>query len=65
MNEKALKKIRLIRLSKEISQDFIAEELGVSQSHYSKMEKGERNINLSQLEKIAKVLNVSIQELFN
>ena len=65
MNEKALKKIRLIRLSKEISQEFIAEELGVSQSHYSKMEKGGRNINVSQLEKIAKVLNVTIQELFN
>lgn len=46
-------------------QEFIALELEISQSHYSKMEKGKRNINLMQLEKIAKVLGVMIQELFN
>lgn len=64
MNEKVLKNIRLIRLSKEISQEYIAEELGISQSHYSKMEKGERNINLMQLEIIAKVLKVKTKDFY-
>lgn len=44
-----------IRHSKNLSQDEMASKLGISQSLYSKIEKGERNITDSLLERINKV----------
>ena len=56
-------KIRLHRLRKKINQEDMAGYLGISQRAYSKIETGETQIKLDRLEEIAKLLNVSINEL--
>ena len=46
------KKIRISRLEKTYKQEYMAEELGISQSAYSKIERGETDITVSQLRKL-------------
>jgi len=55
-------KIRKIRREKNISQEHIALELGITQSHYSKIENGKVDIKMSQLLQIAKILDVDVKE---
>ena len=38
-------KVRKLREFKDISQDYMAEQLGISQSHYSRIENGERKLD--------------------
>lgn len=49
-------KIQLIREERKISQEQLAQAIGCSQSALSNYEKGKRRIYLSQLEKLAEVL---------
>jgi len=49
-------KIQMIREEKKISQEQLAQAIGCSQSALSNYEKGKRRIYLSQLEKLAEVL---------
>ena len=57
-------KIRFLRESQGISQEFLASELGISQKTLSRMENGQTEISINQLKGIAKVLGVSATELF-
>lgn len=57
-------KIRFLRESQGLSQEFLAGELGISQKTLSRMETGETDISVNQLKSIAKVLGVSATELF-
>ena len=57
-------KIRFLRESQGISQEFLANELGISQKTLSRMENGQTEISINQLKGIAKVLGVSATELF-
>jgi transcriptional regulator with XRE-family HTH domain len=57
------KKIRICRLTKTYKQEHMAEELGISQSAYSKIERGETDITVSQLRKIAVVLGLTLLDL--
>lgn len=52
------KKIRQIRLLRGYSQEYMAESLTVSQKAYSKYERGQTQITLNLLEKIANKLEV-------
>ena len=54
-------KVRKLREFRDISQDYMAEQLGISQSHYSRIEKGERTLDSEQLEKIAKLLETTVE----
>lgn len=56
-------KIRTARRSKNISQENIALELGITQSHYSKIENGKVEIKMSTLLQIASILEVDVKEL--
>jgi transcriptional regulator with XRE-family HTH domain len=49
-----------IRLSKKISQKTLAEKLGVNQSFVSKVESGERRLDLLELRQICSALGVSL-----
>jgi transcriptional regulator with XRE-family HTH domain len=56
--------IKNLRKSKGIVQDLIAEQIGVSRPQYSRLESGKAEFTISLLEKIAKVLDVSIADFF-
>ena len=58
-----VKNIREIRLQKSISQSAIADELGVDVAVISNIEKGKRELRVSELEKIAKVLRISVIDI--
>jgi transcriptional regulator with XRE-family HTH domain len=57
------KKIRISRLEKTYKQEYMAEEMGISQSAYSKIERGETDITVSQLRKIATILGLTLLDL--
>ncbi|WP_299249810.1 helix-turn-helix transcriptional regulator [uncultured Cytophaga sp.] len=58
-------KIRRIRVSKELTQDNLAYELGITKSAYSKIERDETNVSIARLTEIAKTLEVNIVDFFN
>jgi transcriptional regulator with XRE-family HTH domain len=55
-----VKNIFEIRKEKGVSQEVIADALDVDTSVVSNIEKGKRELKVSELEKIAKVLNVDV-----
>lgn len=57
--------IKRLRELKSITREVIAADLGMSVSGYSKLERGEVDITLSKVYKIAEILNVSIEQLLN
>lgn len=56
-------KIRKIRREKDFSQEYVAEQLGITQSHYSKVERGEVEITMSKLLQLAKLFEVEVKDL--
>lgn len=56
-------KIRLIRINKGLSQQYMAFELDISQAAYSKMERDEILISLPRLYEIAEIFKMSPFEL--
>ncbi|MDD3925819.1 MAG: helix-turn-helix transcriptional regulator [bacterium] len=58
------KRIREERLKLGISQEELAERAGLHRTYIGMIERGEKNITLRNIEKIAKALNISIQDLF-
>ncbi len=57
-------RIRQIREHKGISQEELAGRADLHRAYVGQIERGEKNIGLRNLEKIAKALNVKIAELF-
>ncbi len=56
-------KIRLIREAKGLTQEQVAEKLGVSSSVYGDIERGENDPKLSKLQKIAEAFEIELSEL--
>ena len=52
--------IKKIRLKKKLSQEYMAEQLGVSQTAYSLWEQGKRELTYNNLLRIAEVLGESV-----
>lgn len=57
--------IKKFRELKNMTREFVASELDMSVSGYSKIERGEIDLTLSKLQKIADVLAVSTSEILN
>lgn len=57
------KRVRTIRLRKQMSQGDIAKKLGVSANYVSQIERGIENLSLKGIEKLAKAIGVSVGEL--
>lgn len=55
--------IRRVRLDKGFTQDELCRKLGIDPSYLSNVESGNKNPTLATIEKIAKALDVSIDEL--
>ncbi len=57
--------IQELRLQKGIKQELMAEGLGISQSAYSRIESGQSKISIETLRKIATLLDVRVEMLFD
>lgn len=56
-------RIRELRLARGISQEALADEAGVHRTYMGSVERGERNISLENIIRIAKALRVRPYEL--
>lgn len=63
INEKVGFNIRLIREKRGLSQEKLAVLAGLHRVYIGQVERGEKNIGLKNLEKIANALNVNIRFL--
>lgn len=58
-------RIAQLRKKKKLSQQKFAYEADIERSYLSRIEKGEKNISLSTLEKITTALEISLQDFFD
>ena len=56
-------RIRELRLARGISQEALADEAGIHRTYMGSVERGERNISLENIVKIARALRVAPSEL--
>lgn len=57
-------KVKLYRLSQNLSQEELAEKSGLHRTYIGSIERGERNITLKNAENIAKALNQPLYQFF-
>lgn len=65
MKEKLAERIRMTRLMKSLSQQNMADELGITVASYSNIERGVTELTVVRLDSIAKILGVSLLSLIN
>ena len=69
MNEtrykKISEKIRIVRLTLGYSQEYMAQELSISQNVYSKNERNMKDVPLERVIQICEILNIPFEELLN
>ncbi|MES2576259.1 MAG: helix-turn-helix transcriptional regulator [Bacteroidota bacterium] len=63
MNKNISGNIRIIREMKNLTRDFVAAEMDMSTSGYGKIERGEIDLTISKIARIASILGVSISDL--
>lgn len=56
-------RVRDVRLTRRLSQEAFAEELGVSTRYLAGIERGERNLSLDSIDALAKQLEVEALQL--
>lgn len=59
------KKIQQIRKEQNLSQEKLAELADLHRTYIGMIERGEKNITLVNIEKIARALKVTISDIFN
>lgn len=64
ITEKLGKKIKKIRLKLQLSQEKFALSIAMDRTYFASVESGKRNISIKNIEKIAKGLNITLEELF-
>lgn len=57
------KRLREVRREKGISQEKLADLAGLHRTYVSSVERGERNISLANVERLAKALGVTLKDL--
>jgi transcriptional regulator with XRE-family HTH domain len=65
MDKTINEKIRLLRLERSFSQEYVAAMLNISQSYYGRIENGKRTISVDCLMKILSVFDVDYNTFFN
>src|SRR5262245_6778508 len=55
--------LRELRLKRKVSQEKLAADAGLHRTYVSSVERGERNISLENIDKLASALNVSLTEM--
>lgn len=61
--EKFGKRVRDERLKQGLSQEQLAEKAGLHRTYIGMIERAEKNITLINIEKVAKALEISVEEL--
>lgn len=62
MVQDLIKKIKALRKENNFSQDYIARELGMSRPTYTQIEKGEREITITEARKLAAIFSISLED---
>lgn len=57
-------KLRQFRLARGLSQEGLAELCGLHRTYVGSVERGERNVSIDNIERIAAALEVNIRDLF-
>jgi len=57
------KKIKILRKENDFSQEYIAKELGMSRPTYIQIEKGERELTISEARKLASIFSMRLENL--
>lgn len=66
MNKKKIgSNLREIRKKRKMSQVILAEEAGLNRTYIGEIERGEKNMSLNTMSKLAKALKIEITDLFN
>lgn len=55
--------VREVRKAQGMSQEALADAAGIDRSHMGKIERGERNVSVLNIARVAKALNVSVAYL--
>ena len=58
-------RVRQLRLDQNMSQEELADLAGLDRSYIGGVERGERNVSLINISKIADALKVTIESVFN
>ena len=58
-------KIRAFRTIKNLSQENVAQMIGISSTAYAKLERGETEMTYTRLEQVSKALGVKLSDLVN
>ena len=56
-------RVRELRITQGISQEVLAQKSGLHRTYIGGIERGERNISLVNIEKIAKALNLTLVDI--
>lgn len=64
MKEKIAERIRIARVSKNLSQQNMADELGLTVAAYSNIERGVTDISVTRLSQIASLLGIQPRDFF-
>jgi transcriptional regulator with XRE-family HTH domain len=65
MEQKIGRKIKKLRELRNYSQDYMAAQLGISQSTYSQLETEDAGLSPDRLEKIATLLQITVSDIEN
>ncbi len=57
-------RVSIFRHKRDLTQEELAEKVGVDRSYMGFIERGERNPTLDKIDKIARALGISIRKLF-
>ena len=58
-------KVKQLRLGRGLSQEGLANEANLDRTYIPGIEKGERNVSITVIEKLAIALKVSVKDLFD
>ena len=65
METSVRERIRAIRIRQGITTEQISQRMGISRPFYSQLEHGRRRMSVDYLEKIARILGVTVAELYS
>lgn len=57
--------IRSVRLEQSLSQEELADAAGIDRSHMGRIERGQRNVTVLNLNRIASALGLDLAQLFS
>ncbi|PBJ15904.1 helix-turn-helix domain-containing protein [Flavobacterium sp. ACN6] len=58
-------KIKSIRELKNYTQEYMADQLGITQAGYSKIEKGKTSVSFEKLQKLSLILDLPVENIIN